>query len=349
MTVDNEPLPRASFVFVTSNGPRIPKDDDIRESIRRQAMSRVRSSRQQNVERQKRKLGEQCIAIMARQGDGRDGCSSEPQAMATELNGAGVVRVSDNMLELSKGQTESPATLRSTLSSTGYERLRTEYKFDVLDLSGFTTIYISQTEGRSLLGCPSLILSKFRRRQWSFLSYIPARYGHSQCCDDAVQCVAAACHSIVINNNPRSLGVLSLYNRALKSVQSAIYDSEERLKPDTLCAVHILAFYELLNMATEEDVRWRRHVLGAASLIEARGPEQFQTGFEINLLLAQVGPLFTEAITDTSYCSFEGDAISLQSAIVQRLRPMDGGPGSVNQVPRSTVIMMNGKDNEHHG
>ena len=44
-------------------------------------------------------------------------------------------------------------------------------------------------------------------------------------------------------------------------------------------------------MADEKDMRWRRHVLGAASLIEARDPERYETDFEKSLLLAQAGPI----------------------------------------------------------
>lgn len=59
-----------------------------------------------------------------------------------------------------------------------------------------------------------------------------------------MRCVAAACHSIVVNDNPRSFEVFSLYRQSLQSLQKALNHPNERLKPDTLCAVDILAIYE---------------------------------------------------------------------------------------------------------
>ena len=59
-----------------------------------------------------------------------------------------------------------------------------------------------------------------------------------------MRCIAAACHSIVVNDNPRSSEVFSLYSQSLQSLQKALDHPDERLKPDTLCAVDILAIFE---------------------------------------------------------------------------------------------------------
>ena len=59
-----------------------------------------------------------------------------------------------------------------------------------------------------------------------------------------MRCLAAACHSIALSNNPRSAEVFSLYSRSLQSLQKALDHPDEQFKPDTLCAVEILAIYE---------------------------------------------------------------------------------------------------------
>lgn len=252
---------RKSFVFVTSNGPCVPQDEGTRDRIRRQAMSRVKSSRQQRAEGQTRKPGDQHITIMARQENSLCEDSHKSASNATDADEALITSDGAN-LRLSEQRNRFLDAIPSKPTSTGYEVVRMKYQFDVLDLSGFTTFYISQAEARPLLGHPSRILSMFRSRQWSFFSYVPARFGHSQCCDDAgesfpflntavlpglieaVRCVAAACHSIVVNDNPRSFEVFSLYRQSLQSLQKALSHPDERLKPDTLCAVDILAIYE---------------------------------------------------------------------------------------------------------
>ena len=181
MTITNS---RTSFVFVTSNGPSVPQDEGTRDRIRRQAMSRVKSSRQQRAEGQTRKPGNQHITIMARQENRLCEDGHKPASNTTDAHKA-LITCGGANLRLSGQRNRFPAAIPSKPTSTGYELVKMKYQFDVLDLSGITTFYISQAEARPLLGHPSRILSMFRSRQWSFLSYVPARFGHSQCCDDA--------------------------------------------------------------------------------------------------------------------------------------------------------------------
>lgn len=175
---------RTSFVFVTSDGPCVPQDDGTRDRIRRQAMSRVKSSRRQRAEGQKRKPGFQHIVIMARQENTLCEDNHKPASNATNTDKDLITSDGAN-LRLSEQQNRFLAAIPSKPTSIGYEAVRMKYQFDVLDLSGFTTFYISRAEARPLLGHPSRIFSMIRKRQWSFFSYIPARFGHSQCCDDA--------------------------------------------------------------------------------------------------------------------------------------------------------------------
>ena len=175
---------RASFAFVTSNGPCVPQDEGTRGRIRRQAMSRVKRSRQQRAERQNRKPGDQHITIMTRQENAICGENRKPASDAKDADKA-LITSDDADPRFCAQRNRLHDTVLPKSLSTGYETVRMKYQCDVLDLSGFTTFYISHAKARPLLGHPSQILSMFRSRQWSFLSYVPARFGHSECCDDA--------------------------------------------------------------------------------------------------------------------------------------------------------------------
>ena len=183
MRLENK-TPQTSFVFVSSSGPSIPQDEGTRDRIRRQAMSRVKSSRQQRAAGQTYKPRGQHLTIMARQKNGLCEDSHKPASNAIDADKA-LITSNRASLRLSEQRKKFLNAIPSKPASTGYEVVRMKYQFDILDLSGFTTFYISHAEARPLLGHPSRILSRFRSRQWSFFSYVPARFGHSQCCDDA--------------------------------------------------------------------------------------------------------------------------------------------------------------------
>ena len=52
----------------------------------------------------------------------------------------------------------------------------------------------------------------------------------------------------------------------------------------------IVALLQLLNKTSSTDM-WIRHAGGAARLIELRGPDRFQTDFELSLFMTHAGPI----------------------------------------------------------
>ena len=205
----------------------------------------------------------------------------------------------------------------SSLSSTGYEAMRVEFDFDLLDLSALTTFHVARSTAQFLLAEPSRLLHVLRCRQWSYFSYLPSRYGQSRCLDDAARCVAARIRQWVCHPGKPDDAVLALYAKALKSLQGALNDPLQCTKPDVLCATQIMAIHELLD--TARDQAWVHHVTGAATLMKLRGPGNYITEFEKALFLAQVGQIYSESIANKSPCFLEQPAwqIVLESTVLE--------------------------------
>lgn len=93
-------------------------------------------------------------------------------------------------------------------------------------------------------------------RQRSYLSYIPPRFGHVAALDDAYRCLITVAHSnLVANGEQISDKVLAYYGKALRSLQSAIDNPREHQTAEILCAVSLLALFEVSDQAAVcEDV-----------------------------------------------------------------------------------------------
>ena len=135
------------------------------------------------------------------------------------------------------------------IRSSGYESMKINYGFDPLDVSALTTFHSGRITSQLLFQNPARLAHVLRQRQWSYLSFLPSRYGYSTCLDDAAHCVAARVRQWMSSpSDPPSSKVLSLYSKSLISLQSALNDPMLYLNPEVLCATHILAIYEV-NLA----------------------------------------------------------------------------------------------------
>ncbi|KAE8152969.1 hypothetical protein BDV25DRAFT_169737 [Aspergillus avenaceus] len=171
-------------------------------------------------------------------------------------------------------------------SSTGYEALRVEYNFDLTDLSTFTNVDLGRMAYLSLQCQPTRLRSLLQRQCPSFLSYLPSRFGTSQCLDDAMRCVAAGAGQR-LGLPIRAATPFRLYVKALSSLQAAIEDKDQCLQSDVYCATRLLTVYELLGLP--ESNHWVHHNRGGMKLVELRGPANHKTQFDWMLLKSQ-GP-----------------------------------------------------------
>jgi len=207
----------------------------------------------------------------------------------------------------SQVQLASTRSIPGSMSRKDYELMSMNCGFDILDLSTLTTYHVGRAARNVLSAEPSQLILQFREKHWTYLSYIPSRYGHITCLNDAVACVLARVRQII---SPPSASweatVISLYVKALGSLQKALDSPYQRFKPEVLCATEILALYELLDHSGE--TAWIRHAAGAARLIQLRGPKSFNTEFEKALFMAHTGPITTEALINNERCFLEQEA-----------------------------------------
>lgn len=137
----------------------------------------------------------------------------------------------------------SPAAL---LPVSGIERLVVETGVNILDLNELTHVHMGHAAGLILSQHPTTLNRLVSRRRESFLSHLPRRYGTTPCLDDAIRCVAIKAKRFLVPGYATPTAVeLSLYGKALQSLQMAVDDSDGWSNPDTLCAIHILSMYEV--------------------------------------------------------------------------------------------------------
>ncbi|KAL8834429.1 MAG: hypothetical protein Q9170_003751 [Blastenia crenularia] len=309
-----------ALLWVNSRDGRKPGNPSLRTAIRRQAMSNAAAERKRRGNWGQGGLRQHLVYTSVKTDDESDYKAVEPQensACTDQSHDASsnpikaVVKRPANS-GVACGSTQPPkgprmaACIPASPSSTGYEAMRIRYDFDVLDLSALTALHIGRTTAEPLHDRPSCLTEILQHRQWSYFSYMPWRFGHTQCLDDALRCVAARTRQWLVAPGTPNNRVLALYTTAVKSLQAALNDPVQWMQPDVLCATEVLSIFQLLD--TERWDSWLLHAAGAATLIRLRGPERYETNFEKALFLAQAGPIITEATFNALPCFLEEPA-----------------------------------------
>ena len=257
-----------SFQFINSTDASVPKGNAVRTQIRKQAMSRAALARRQRGNYGKHNLRQYPIILGAAdeqsedrnrattqpaQAQDRPGTRDEPnQLHALNVRPAASHEILDfNIQHPNLGdENQQIQVIPPAMSSTGYESMRIRYDFDILDLSALTTFHVGRATAKALSIQPSRLIDVLRCKQWSYLSYLPSRYGQATCLDDAAHCaIARVRHFALTPTEPLSRNILSLYSKALLSLQAALNDPVLCLSPDVLCATQILSIYEVVAQA----------------------------------------------------------------------------------------------------
>ncbi|KAL8713081.1 MAG: hypothetical protein Q9225_006846 [Loekoesia sp. 1 TL-2023] len=310
----------SSFVWINSLDGGKPGSHRVRTVIRRQAKSNAIAKRKLHERYGKCNLRQhpvQLAVIAQNEPDSktterRDAAVKGDPCQQESLNPIKAVVSCGRDLKLAStgvpriAEYPIPTCIPASPSSTGYEAMRIRYDFDVLDLSALTALHIGRSTAQPLHDKPSQLLDILRCRRWSYFSYMPWRYGHTKCLDDALCCVAARVRQWLTDPGTPNDRVLLLYSRAVKSLQAALDDPVQSMEPDVLCATEVLSIFQLLDTTRWDS--WMLHVAGAAALIRLRGPARYETNFEKALFLAQAGPIITEATLDASRCFLEEPA-----------------------------------------
>ena len=303
-------VPVSDLVWINSDGHK-PVNPRIRRIIRQQAMNRAVAQRRYKATAHGNCNVPQCpecstllphddLGCMPRTSQTdqrRDGCVDLVKAVVKRTGSAAPASTNSSLI-----------LLPGSLNSTGYEAMRNRYDFDLLDLSGLTPLHIGKTTAQPLQQTPSRLREVLRCRQWSYFSYLPRRFGNTQCLDDAIRCVSARVRQWLTNPAGPTYPILLLYSKAVTSLQAALDDISQCMSPDVLCAVQILSIFELLDLDYRRREARVRHAAGAATLIRLRGPERYKTDFEKALFLSQASPIIQEALLNVSPCFLETPA-----------------------------------------
>lgn len=197
---------------------------------------------------------------------------------------------------------ESALMTPSLTSNLEYNRVRLKFGVDIVDLSILTNFNVGKSTMAVLSDDPSRLASLLGLYQWSYLEFVPPRYGSSECLTAATNCLLARVHNLLAPNTESSSIFNRLYGKALQALQDAIGNENLVMNADVLCATQLLSLVELL---ASQDKAWCHHVKGFAQLVCYRSPSQFQTEFEKALFAAHVGAIISESLIHNTHCYLE--------------------------------------------
>jgi hypothetical protein len=115
---------------------------------------------------------------------------------------------------------------------------------ELLLLAPLTTIHIGRAAREYLSANLLRFILPSLGEEVSYVTHVPCRLGYEVALDHAVQCVVAAFHALNSQSSSKQK-TLSLYMRALNSLQQAIDDPERSLSAETLCATELLCLFEV--------------------------------------------------------------------------------------------------------
>ena len=223
-----------SYEFIDlSSHAGVPTGQDTRRVIRRQAMSRAGAARRQRGFSSNRNRRQYPVLL-------------DHLEERAEVESGSVQRNPSSQQQGLTAMTRVRMAVPASVPSSGYESMRIRYGFDLLDISALAAFHTGRITARSISREPHLLSDVLRCRQRSYFSFLPSRYGHSACLDDAAHCLAARVRQWMDTpSDPPDKSVLSLYAKSLTSLQSALGDPVACLQPEVLCATVILAIYEV--------------------------------------------------------------------------------------------------------
>lgn len=136
-------------------------------------------------------------------------------------------------------------TLFISPSSTGYERARMIFDFDIMSLSGLTSVHVGKGSSLALLE-PKIAEWTRVGKAASYLDFVPMYYSCSTLVRSVVDCTLAQYqYHLVPESMTTELEVLVLYEKALKELQDALKDPEKCVSEEVMLATAIFQVYEV--------------------------------------------------------------------------------------------------------
>jgi hypothetical protein len=220
--------------------------DKTRTKVRSHAMKATAASRRKNATWGKRNLRQ--LPGYRINNKTTQGSSSSMPNDETSTDTVGALSQTSGALALSKspGWSAVAVNISPAMPLTGIELLAAEFGVHILDLSALTAIQCGWTACAILASRPNWINSLVSRRQPSYLYCVASRYGSNSCLDEALRCVAIRAKRILAPSClPFDLSESLQYVAALKSLQKAVDDVEERSQPEVLGAINLLSLFEV--------------------------------------------------------------------------------------------------------
>ncbi|KAI0144389.1 hypothetical protein GGR57DRAFT_333748 [Xylariaceae sp. FL1272] len=225
----------------------------------------------------------------------------EPNAKLSRENHSKIRRHATKAVVAARRKRDPLYPLLQPLPLSDLEVLLSDCGLTHIDCSALASIHLGDTAAVLLRKDPTQLKSVLSCRQQSYFSFIPARFGKVAVLDDAFRALITLAHSLVApTKSARPLVAFGHYGKALRSLQSAVDDPNSRYAPETLCAVGILALFEVLNPSSIK--LWNRHIDGASRLIQARGPGRFWSDFDGSLLTTLGSPICANALLTGQEC-----------------------------------------------
>ncbi|KAH8657980.1 hypothetical protein BX600DRAFT_62056 [Xylariales sp. PMI_506] len=351
--------PNIEFEWVLSglcnHGHSISKAD--RAVIRRQAMKKASALRRQRGNYGQINLGQHPLLVY---GSSKDLDFPHPPRASRSPPKRSDTRAEESLVSISTVYNAQLAPERIAspivMPLSGLAQLIAVTGVDLVQISSLTATHVGHAAAAFFEHHPSQLVTLLRQPKISYLRHIANRYGESSYLDDTVHALMLKIRELLNPLDQKSQkSILLHHGRALATLQLAINDPIKRLQPDVLCTIELLGLLEVLNR-TGENI-WAHHVAGAASLIQARGPESFTSIYEKDLLLSLVSPIICETFRTNRTCFLQeprwqealgdlihpgSDIISEHSSMTVSLRKlMSRLPGLFE---RATSIICHGRE-----
>jgi hypothetical protein len=266
-----DPPANIDFQFVNStlSTPTVSQDLATRALIRKQAMKKASAARRRDGNYGKHNLRQYPVFLIDQDNDGMTAeewerrrqqgfpVRAKESTSPTESNGVAKMKdakpntgkIEGNGIERQRCQPRPESVPPPLSPKRGYESVRMRTDFDLLDLSTLATLHIGRAVRAALSQNPyHLIHQLHSHKRWSYLTFLPQRYGQSKCLSDATDCVIARARQIISPGENWEAAVISCYVRALDSLQRALDCPRQRFQPDVLAATEVLALYEVRQL-----------------------------------------------------------------------------------------------------
>ncbi|KAI7090310.1 hypothetical protein KC356_g1731 [Hortaea werneckii] len=297
-----------SFAFIISDGPKVPRS--ARTTIRKQAMKDVGIARKKrgNYGRANRRQVLESVADASPLVDRDPGDVSLPcTGTASDDSSSTLADIDEYFPRTSRvtGATQQSLApfdlLSSSMSSCpAYQFARSRFDVELSDLGVLTNFNVGKSTIAVIAADPSRLLTLLGRHQWSYLEFVPARYGHSECLTAATDALLARVQHVLSPNKSLGTNCNRFYGRALRTLQDALMDNKTAVEADVLAATQLIALHELLDGS--HSAAWSHHVEGSARLIKYRSSDRFKTEYEKALFAAHVGAIVSESLVNNTSC-----------------------------------------------